>query len=85
MENQNDIFCHSYVQQIFIEHCYMPGPVLLAGEISMSKMEKVLILQELTFCWEDIYKPGPTYPLRTEPKVHGTSKGPQKCFNFNLF
>lgn len=40
MENQNDIFSYSYIQQIFIEHCYMPGPVLLAGEISMSKTDK---------------------------------------------
>lgn len=31
------IFIYPDVRQIFIEHYDIPGPVLLAGEISMSK------------------------------------------------
>lgn len=31
------IFIHPDVQEMFIEHDDIPGPVLLAGEIPMSK------------------------------------------------
>lgn len=42
MEKQNDNSSHPYVQQIFIEHYDMPGPILLARETSMKKIKESL-------------------------------------------
>lgn len=60
MENQNDIFSHSHSQQIFTEHCYIPGPLLLAGEILIHKTDRSAHPPGI-YRWGDGYKPRPTY------------------------